>query len=87
MCEITTQTYLDPHSGSRIFGYARWRKDWVEVSSALAQDRRAWGASIRAVVNSIAECRNKYLYGSESLWLGPGRSHDFVLDVKSCQQG
>ncbi len=25
----------------RVFGYARWRKDWVKVSSELAQDRRA----------------------------------------------
>ncbi len=35
----------------RVFGHARWRKDWVNVSSELAQDRRAWSASFRDVVN------------------------------------
>ncbi len=37
----------------QVFGYARWRGDWVKVSSELAQDHRAWGASVRDVVNSI----------------------------------
>ncbi len=27
-------------------------KDWVKVSSELAQDRRAWNASVRDVVNA-----------------------------------
>ncbi len=35
--------------------YARWRKDWVEASSELAQDRRDWGVSTRNVVNSIGD--------------------------------
>ncbi len=47
---------LEPLSGPRVFGYARWGKDWVNVSSELAQDRRAWSASsIRDVVNPIGD--------------------------------
>ncbi len=46
---------LEPLSGKRIFGYARWRKGWVNVSSELAQDRRAWSASIRDVGNSTSD--------------------------------
>ncbi len=33
---------------------------WVNVPSDLAQDRRAWGASIRDVVNSISDVGHKY---------------------------
>ncbi len=44
---------LEPLSGPRVFGHARWRKDSVKVSSELAQDRRPWSASVRDVVNSI----------------------------------
>ncbi len=29
--------------------------DWVNVSSELAQDRRAWNASVRDVVNAIGD--------------------------------
>ncbi len=36
-------------------GYARYRKNWVKVSSELAQDRRVWGDSIQYVVNSICD--------------------------------
>ncbi len=43
---------LEPLSGPRVLGYARWRKDWVKAPSELAQDRGAWGASIFDVVNS-----------------------------------
>ncbi len=50
---------LEPLSEPRIFGHARWRKDWVKVSSDLAQYRRAWSASVRDVVDSIGECRRK----------------------------
>ncbi len=39
--------------GPRIFGHARWSKDWEKVSSELAQDRRAWSASVRYVVKAI----------------------------------
>ncbi len=47
---------LEPFSGPQIFGfYARWRKDWVKVSSELTQGRRAWSASVRDVVNSIGD--------------------------------
>ncbi len=48
---------LETLSGLRVFGYARWRKDWVSVSSELAQDRRAWSASVRDVVNPIGDAR------------------------------
>ncbi len=51
---------LEPLSRLRVFGYARWGKDWVKVSSELAQDRRAWGVSIRDVINPNGECRHKY---------------------------
>ncbi len=37
------------------FGHARRRKDWVEASSELAQNRRAWSASVRDVVNAIGD--------------------------------
>ncbi len=37
---------LESYSGPRVYGNARWRKDWVKVSSELAQDRRAWSASV-----------------------------------------
>ncbi len=43
----TIKADLEPLSGPRVFGHARWRKDWVKVSSELAQDRRAWSASGR----------------------------------------
>ncbi len=51
----TTKADLEPISGPRVFGHARWRKDWVKVSSELAQDRRTLGASARDVVNSIGD--------------------------------
>ncbi len=51
----TIKADLEPLSGPRVFGHARWRKDWVKFSSELAQDRRAWGASVRDVVNSISD--------------------------------
>ncbi len=35
----TIKADLEPISGPRVFGHARWRKDWVKVSSELAQDR------------------------------------------------
>ncbi len=46
---------LEHLSGPQVFGNARWGKDWVKVSSELAQDRRAWRASVRDVVNSIRD--------------------------------
>ncbi len=30
-------------------------KNWTKVSSELAQDRRAWSASVRDVVNAIGD--------------------------------
>ncbi len=46
---------LEPLSGPRVFGHARWRKDWVEVFCEHAQDRRVWGASIGEVINAIGD--------------------------------
>ncbi len=37
----TIKADLEPISGPRVFGHARWRQGWVKVSSELAQDRRA----------------------------------------------
>ncbi len=51
----TTEADLEPISGPRVFGQTRWRKDWVKVSSELAQDRRAWSASVRDVANAIGD--------------------------------
>ncbi len=42
-------------SGPRVFGNAQWGKDWVKVSSELAQDRKALSASVRDAVNSIGD--------------------------------
>ncbi len=41
---------LEPLSGPRVYGYARWRKDWVKVFSEFAQDCRALGASIKSTL-------------------------------------
>ncbi len=35
----TIKAGLEPISGPRVSGYARWRKDWVKVASELALDR------------------------------------------------
>ncbi len=51
----TIKTDLEPLSGPQVFGHARWTKDWVKVSSELAQDRRAWSASVLGVVNEIGD--------------------------------
>ncbi len=40
------KAYLEPFSGPQVFGYARWRKDTVKVSSDLAQEHRVWSASV-----------------------------------------
>ncbi len=42
----TIKADMKPISGQRVFGYARWRNDWVKVSTELAHDRRAWAASV-----------------------------------------
>ncbi len=38
--QLKTWATIEPLSGPQVFGHARWRKDWVKVSSELAQDRR-----------------------------------------------
>ncbi len=51
----TIRADLEPLFGQRVFGYTWWRMDWMKDYGELAQDRRAWGASVRGVVNSIDE--------------------------------
>ncbi len=51
----TTKADLEPIFGPRVFDHARWGKDWVKVSRELTQDRRAWNASVRDVVNAIGD--------------------------------
>ncbi len=63
-------------SGPRLFGHARWRKDWVKVPSELAQNRRAWSASVRDVVNSIGNANS-------TRWLNPPRVN---ADASTCKQ-
>ncbi len=48
----TLKEDLEPPSGPRVFGFARWRKDWAKITSEFVQYRRAWGVSIRDVVTS-----------------------------------
>ncbi len=51
----TIRADLEALLGPRVFGHARWIKDWVNVSSELAQDRGAWSASVRDGVNRIGD--------------------------------
>ncbi len=51
----TIKADLEPLSGPGVFGHAHWRKDWVKVSKELAQDRRAWSASVRDVVKAFGD--------------------------------
>ncbi len=51
----TAQADLEPIYGPRVFGHARWRNDWVKVSSELAKDHRVWNAPVRDVVNAIGD--------------------------------
>ncbi len=53
--ETTIKADLEPIPGPRVFGHARRRKDWVKVSSDLAQDRQTCSASFRDVVNAIGD--------------------------------
>ncbi len=48
----TIMADLEPLFGPRVYGYARWRKDWLKAPSELAYDRGAWGAFTCDVVNS-----------------------------------
>ncbi len=58
MWTTTIKAELEALSGPRVFGYARWTKDWAKASSDLAQDRRASIASVRAVLNSTEDARS-----------------------------
>jgi len=33
----------------------RWRRDWLQLTQELANDRRAWAAAIRDLVNNEAD--------------------------------
>ncbi len=57
MIGSTIKADPEPLSGPRVFGYARRGKNWMNVSSELTQDRRAWSASVRDVVNSFGDAR------------------------------
>ncbi len=46
---------LEALFGPRVFGYSRWRKDWLKVFNELAQDRRIRVAFVSDVVNSIGD--------------------------------
>ncbi len=47
---------LEP--GSRIFDYARWRREWVTMSGHIAHEHQVWAALIMDVANSIGEHRH-----------------------------
>ncbi len=49
-----TEKTLNGFSHSESYMRA-WRTDWAKVSSELAENRRAWGASIRDVVNAVGD--------------------------------
>ncbi len=49
----TIKADMEPPSRPRVFGNARWRKDWVKVSRELVPDRRAWSASMRDEACSV----------------------------------
>ncbi len=60
MWATTIKADLEPHCGPLVFGYARWKMGLVKVSSELAQDHRAWSASVRDVVNLIDDAGSTY---------------------------
>ncbi len=60
-CETTVKADLEPHSGRRVFGHARWRKDWVKISSELARDRQLWNASVQEVMSSRCDASSTHL--------------------------
>ncbi len=56
----TIKADREPISGPRLFSHARWRQDWVKVSSELALDSRAWSASARDVINAIGDASSTH---------------------------
>ncbi len=36
-----------------VVGIRRWNKEWASLAMDLAQDRRAWSAAVRDVVNAM----------------------------------
>ncbi len=38
---------------SAVVGTRRWNKEWASLAMDLAQDRRAWWATVRDAVNAI----------------------------------
>ncbi len=76
-----TKADLEAISGPRVVGHARWRKDWVKVSSELARDRRAWSASVRDVVNAIGDA------GSISQGRMPTQVHASTCNLTTIARG
>ncbi len=46
---LTIKAHLEPLSVLRVFGYARWRKEWAKVSSEIMRDRLSGGGGIYAI--------------------------------------
>jgi len=42
-------------SGQHIDGVQRWKRDWLQLAQELANDRRAWTAAIRDLLNNEAD--------------------------------
>ncbi len=51
----TLKEDMKPLPRLRVFGFARWRKDWAKISNELTQERRIWGVRFRHVDNLIGD--------------------------------
>ena len=45
-------------SGPTVYGLRTWNRNWLQLSINLAQDRRAWSATVRDAVNNRVEASN-----------------------------
>ncbi len=60
MQAVTLKADLKPLSGPQVFGYGRWRRGSVKISSEIAQRHRVWTLSIRPhQVNVTTSTRTK----------------------------
>ncbi len=75
--ETAIKADLEPLSGLRIADYARWGKGWMKAPNELAQDRRAWSATVRDVVNWIGDA------GSTHPGWMPGDTHNYLFCARS----
>ncbi len=66
----TIKADLEPLAELRAFGYARRRKDWVEVSRELSQDRRVWSTSVVNSIDDADTSTSKYARRTTKLRLG-----------------